>query len=204
MLVVFAHAAMFAALWPQPHLAPVEVAPQPIIISLVSARQSAVPEPERPLSPAPRQAEVKPLPVHAQARPKPKPVSPKTPIPPVEPVAVAAPETAPPSVAQPGNPPPVAEAYQPARFDAAYLHNPAPVYPALSRRLGEQGRVLLRVRVTVDGEAGSVELEKGSGSSSLDQAALEAVKKWRFIPARRGEQPVGAWVLVPVRFSLEG
>jgi protein TonB len=64
--------------------------------------------------------------------------------------------------------------------------------------------VLLQVQVTADGAADSVELQTGSGSTRLDQAALEAVKNWRFIPAKRGEQPVSASVVVPVRFSLEG
>lgn len=208
MLVVFAHAATFAALSPRPHSAPGEAAQEPIMVSLVSAPQAVVQKPERPVSPPESQQPIKPIPVKAQARPTPKLVSPKTPILPVEPVVVAAPETAPPSVtqsiAQPSNPAQQADAYQPPRSSAAYLRNPAPVYPTLSRRLGEQGRVLLRVQVTVDGAAGSVELETGSGSSRLDQAALEAIRKWRFIPARRGEQPVGAWVVVPIRFSLEG
>jgi protein TonB len=64
--------------------------------------------------------------------------------------------------------------------------------------------VLLRVQVTANGTAASVELQTSSGSTRLDQAALEAVKKWRFIPAKRGEQPVSASVTVPVRFSIEG
>ena len=96
------------------------------------------------------------------------------------------------------------QAYQSPSFNAAYLNNPAPNYPSVSRRLGEQGLVLLRVQVTADGTAESVELQTGSGSSRLDQAALEAVKKWQFVPAKRGEQSVSASVVVPVRFSLEG
>ena len=94
--------------------------------------------------------------------------------------------------------------YQSASFNAAYLHNPVPDYPSVSRRLGEQGKVLLRVQVTVDGAAGSVALQTSSGSTRLDQAALEAVKKWRFVPAKRGGQAVSASVVVPVSFSIEG
>lgn len=96
------------------------------------------------------------------------------------------------------------QTYQSPSFNAAYLNNPAPDYPSVSRRLGEQGLVLLRVQVTAGGTAGSVELQTGSGSDRLDQAALEAVKKWRFVPAKRGEQPVRASVTVPVSFSIEG
>lgn len=94
---------------------------------------------------------------------------------------------------------------QPARFDAAYLRNPKPPYPALSRRLGEQGKVLLRVFVNAEGLAETVELKASSGSSRLDESALETVRgKWRFEPARQGDKPVGAWVVVPINFHLEG
>ncbi|MFZ5474223.1 MAG: energy transducer TonB, partial [Pseudomonadota bacterium] len=90
----------------------------------------------------------------------------------------------------------------PPRFDADYLNNPAPAYPALSRRLGEQGQVLLRVYVEPDGSAARVEIKSGSGFERLDQAALTAVRKWRFVPARQAGAAVGAWVVVPIIFSL--
>ncbi|MCI0655214.1 MAG: energy transducer TonB [Methylococcaceae bacterium] len=91
-----------------------------------------------------------------------------------------------------------------ASFNAAYLHNPAPQYPAISRRLGEQGVVLLSVTVTAGGAASSVSIQSSSGWSRLDQAALNCVKDWRFVPARRSGQAVNASVIVPIRFSLEG
>lgn len=90
------------------------------------------------------------------------------------------------------------------RFDAAYLQNPPPVYPPLARRIGEQGRILLRVLVTQEGAAERVELRTSSGSARLDNAALDTVKRWRFVPARQGDRPVAAWVVVPISFSLEG
>ncbi len=99
---------------------------------------------------------------------------------------------------------PLAEALTPARGDAAYLRNPAPSYPLLSRRLGERGRVLLRVLVHADGSAMNVEIETGSGYSRLDQAARETVRQWRFIPARQGAQAVNSWVIIPIDFSLKG
>lgn len=92
---------------------------------------------------------------------------------------------------------------EPPRFGVAYLNNPAPNYPAMSRRQGEEGRVLLRVLVSMDGKAESVELEKSSGFDRLDQAALEVVKKWSFIPAKKGKEVLSAYVLVPVKFSLK-
>jgi protein TonB len=88
------------------------------------------------------------------------------------------------------------------RFDAAYLHNPAPEYPLQARRLRERGTVLLRVEVSAQGGALQVLIERGSGWQLLDAAALRAVKRWRFEPARRGREPVAAWVLVPIEFDL--
>jgi protein TonB len=89
-------------------------------------------------------------------------------------------------------------------FNAAYLNNPAPRYPLVARRNGEQGTVTLKVLVTRDGVPASVNVEKTSGSRHLDSAALETVKTWRFVPARQGGQAVEAWVLVPIVFKLEG
>lgn len=89
-------------------------------------------------------------------------------------------------------------------FDALYLENPRPAYPALSRRLREEGRVLLRVLVTAQGRAAQVQIQASSGHERLDAAARDAVARWRFVPARRGEEPVEAWVLVPISFSLQG
>jgi len=91
----------------------------------------------------------------------------------------------------------------PPSFNAAYLRNPPPLYPLVARRNGEQGTVTLKVRVTREGIAASVAVEKTSGSFHLDNAALETVRTWRFVPARQGMQPVEAWVLVPIVFRLE-
>lgn len=87
-------------------------------------------------------------------------------------------------------------------FSAAYLQNPKPPYPLLARRNGDAGTVLLKVLVTAQGAAGKVELERSSGSQALDQAALDTVKRWRFVPAKRGDQPVERWVMVPIHFRL--
>lgn len=97
-----------------------------------------------------------------------------------------------------------AEKITPPVFSAAYLRNPQPVYPLSARRRGEQGTVLLKVSVTREGAAAGVDVEKTSGHAALDQAALEAVRKWRFAPARRGTEPIESSVLVPIVFRLEG
>ena len=92
----------------------------------------------------------------------------------------------------------------PPRFDAAYLKNPAPNYPNMSRRLREIGTVQLRVRVNAVGEPMEVLMAKSSGYGRLDESALAAVKKWKFQPATRGDTAIEACVLVPVEFSLKG
>lgn len=81
--------------------------------------------------------------------------------------------------------------------------NPAPRYPYAARRRGQEGRVLLRVEVLPSGEAGQVEVMASSGVVSLDRAAADAVRRWRFRPAQRGGVPVRATVQVPVRFALK-
>jgi protein TonB len=89
-------------------------------------------------------------------------------------------------------------------FAADYLDNPPPMYPTLSRRVGEQGRVVLRVLVNPEGRADDVEIRSSSGHFRLDEAARETVRRWRFVPAKRGDQPVPAWVLIPISFRLAG
>jgi protein TonB len=91
---------------------------------------------------------------------------------------------------------------EPPSFGAAYLNNPAPAYPIVARKMGEQGKVLLKVLVSQDGKAETVKVDTSSGHHKLDQAAIEAVKKWSFVPAKRSNQPISAYVLVPVNFTL--
>ena len=117
-----------------------------------------------------------PEPPTVSAPPAPAPVQVSVP----SPLATAAPA--------PPEPAPVI----PPRFDAAYLDNPAPAYPSLARRMGEQGKVLLRVRVNAGGQAEDVQVKTGSGHPRLDEAALSTVKQWRFVPARQGDQGAGA------------
>jgi protein TonB len=88
------------------------------------------------------------------------------------------------------------------RFDADYLNNPKPGYPIMSKRLGEEGQVLLRVLVSSQGSAEQVQLLRSSGFPRLDEAAQEAVAKWRFVPAKVGSVATTAWVQVPVSFQL--
>lgn len=172
--------------------------PERVSVRLIEAPAPALPDvapmppPEPIVEAAPR-----PLPVAIETpAPKPRPVR-RTSEPP-RPVALPLQGVAP-SVPAPHAVPVVTEA----RFDADYLNNPPPVYPVLSRRRGEQGRVLLRVQVSAQGTAERVEIESGSGHARLDAAALEAVRRWRFVPARRGDTAVAASVRVPIVFRLD-
>jgi protein TonB len=88
-------------------------------------------------------------------------------------------------------------------YRAAYLDNPRPSYPLAARRQGLEGRVLLRVEVLADGSSGRVEVKSGSGYEVLDRGAREAVKTWRFVPARRGGEALVAWVDIPIAYRLE-
>jgi protein TonB len=86
-------------------------------------------------------------------------------------------------------------------LDPAYLHNPAPAYPALSKRNRETGTVLLLVNVSPEGNATSVTLHQSSGYDRLDQAASQAVTRWRFVPGMRGQSAISATVIVPISFK---
>jgi protein TonB len=161
----------------------------------------AAPEPARaepPRKPAPPSAAPRPPTPAKKASPVAAPVlaAPATASAPTA-FAVAPPAAAPAAVAAP---PP---ALVGARFDADYLHNPKPVYPAASRRLGEEGRVLLRVRVSAQGLPLSVDIRQSSGSPRLDEAARAAVERWRFVPAKQGTEAVESTVVVPLQFTLD-
>ncbi|WP_324501351.1 energy transducer TonB [Limnohabitans sp.] len=87
--------------------------------------------------------------------------------------------------------------------DADYLKNPPPGYPRISRRNGEQGTVIVRVFISTHGTPEKAEVRASSGFARLDQAALEAVQRWRFVPGRRNGTPEAMWFNIPVRFILE-
>lgn len=86
--------------------------------------------------------------------------------------------------------------------DADYLNNPAPSYPAISRRLGEQGKVVIRVLIDKDGKPQQGEIEHSSGYARLDQAALRAVMGWRYVPGLRNGTAQDMWFNVPINFTL--
>lgn len=89
-------------------------------------------------------------------------------------------------------------------YKAEYLNNPRPAYPMIARRMGYHGKVVLEVEVLAEGKAGEVKLLQSSGFELLDSSAMQTVKTWRFIPARRFGQAVTQRFLVPIKFSLNG
>lgn len=93
-------------------------------------------------------------------------------------------------------------AVTPPRSDAAHLDNPKPVYPAVSRRLKEEGRVVLEVFILQDGSVGDLRIKASSGHERLDHAALAAVRRWTYVPARRGSTPIALWHTQSLLFSL--
>ena len=87
-------------------------------------------------------------------------------------------------------------------YQAAYLNNRL-TYPLAARRMGVQGRVVLNVEVLAEGMVGQINIQQSSGHAVLDQAALESVKRWRFIAAQRGGVSYTRWFAVPIQFSLQ-
>ncbi|MBI5898840.1 MAG: energy transducer TonB [Rhodocyclales bacterium] len=195
-VVAAIHVALLAALV-QFNMIPLPAPLAVLSVSLLPPAPEAIPQPEI-VPPKPRPIERRPTPV-----PPPVPTQLAAPAdaPAPSPVAVAPAPTlvAPAPIAAP----PAPAAPTPPRFDADYLDNPRPAYPAISRRLGEQGRVMLRVHVDADGRPTEVQLHAPSGSPRLDQVALDTVRRWKFVAARLGQQPVAAWVLVPIAFTLK-
>ena len=143
----------------------------------------------------------KPLPVKRVIKEPPKKIITAETAKPAE--FVAPPEKTPPQPAAPPAPVIAEAVIIPPKFNADYLDNPVPGYPSLSKRLGEQGKVMLRVLVNSQGFPDKVEIDKSSGFARLDNAALQAVEHWKFVPARQGAQAVIASVIVPVSFILE-
>ena len=199
-IAVVLHVLLFVALWQYAPFREAITDAIPVTVTLITP-----PEPEQPKP-------VKP-PVVPPMRPRIVPVPPPIAAPvltvPTEapsPIAAPAPPLEPPPVEAPPAPPVLAPVISvaPPRFDADYLQNPAPVYPGLSRRNGEQGKVILHVLVSADGRARKVELRTSSGFERLDNAALDVVAQWRFVPAKQGDRPVDGWVLIPISFALKG
>lgn len=192
-LVVLAHVLL---LWlytsspSQSRSAPREMS---VSMAMPSPPQTAPAEPK----PVVKQA-VKPKPVQPQPEPQVAapdvPVEAAAPSPPVE-TASAQPENTSPSL-------PSLPDREP-DYHASYLNNPLPAYPMVARRMGWQGKVVLNVEVLESGLPGQIKLHQSSGRDVLDNAAIQAVRGWKFVPARQNGQMVAKWFLVPIPFILK-
>lgn len=156
------------------------VEPPPVLEALAPAALPAAPAPvaKTPAAYPPRAAK---SPIAAKPAPAVK--------------APAAAAAAPAAVAGPPDTPP--------RYGAGSAANPLPDYPRAARRAGWEGRVILRVTVGADGAGAEVAVAVSSGHAVLDEAALAAVRRWRFQPATRAGRPVAARLDVPIRFRLD-
>ncbi len=184
--------AQWIELLPAPPAAVTEAVPSPTMANAIPAR-SAPPVVKRSTK-APATA---PASTPSSVRPQSK----------TEPIANAVAESLPVASAVPAavvatDPPSRPSHFQAPRFDLAYLDNPPPRYPRTARQMGWEGTVLLRVKVNSQGRADVIRLARSSGYLPLDEAAQEAVARWRFEPAREGEQAVSAWAEVPLVFQL--
>ncbi len=194
-------------------------APRPTALPrLVEAPKPAVPKPAAP--PEPAAPPPAPVPVAAPPVAPPTPeASPPAPTPPAtrQPFAIAATEPpGAPAELKAGAERPVAPV-TPSSLTAKVTPEEAvtrmaapsggyqvrPSYPSTARRLGSEGTSLLRVYVTADGRVTDVQVDQTAGHPDLDRAAMDAVRRWKFEPGRRGSEPVSMWVRLPVQFILK-
>ena len=166
------------------------------------------PVPPKPVPPPPAPASVRPRPAAPVLPVAPQPVALADAAPsPNAPTGLVAPQPPAPPIAAPVAPAPVAPP-APVKVElpstnADYLNNPKPAYPAMSKRAGEQGLVLVRVLIGADGTAQKAEIKTSSGFERLDRAALATVLQWRYVPGKRGGVAEAMWFNVPINFVLE-
>lgn len=196
LLVIGIHAGVLAAMVLSPAAPKPEIIVQPTIQGvLIAAPEEAPPPPEPPPPPPP------------EPKPEPKPTPKPPPKAPPSERAVKTPEPPPPPpVEQPAEPVKEAEPTPapvlPPNADASQLNNPVPAYPALSRRLGEKGTVVLEILVKANGTVGDIKLKSSSGYNRLDDAAINAIKRWKFIPASQAGVAIDYWYEIPFEFGF--
>ncbi|WP_198972936.1 energy transducer TonB [Xylophilus sp. ASV27] len=188
------------------------VVPAEIISEIITPPEPQIPPappppaPKPAPTPAPQVKKAPPPPAPrpvAIADPTPSPNAPTgvtTPQPPAPPIEAPAPAPSPPPA--PPAPPAPPQIVLPSS-DADYLQNPKPAYPAISKRLGEQGKVEIRVLINAQGQPERAEISKSSGYERLDKQAYETVLKWRFTPGKRNGVAEAMWFKVPINFVLE-
>lgn len=183
------------------------VVPVAVMAELIEPPQPQVtPEPTPP-KPQPAPKPVAPVQRAIKQAPMPLAITDPTPAPEAPTGVVSAPPEPQPAVtesvaAAPVTPPAPPKVELPSS-DANYLNNPPPPYPPLSKRLGEQGRVMVRVHISADGIATRAEVQKSSGFPRLDDTAVHTVLRWRYVPGKRAGVPEAMWYSVPINFVLD-
>ncbi len=208
-LIILLHLGFFYALQsgllyrPTPHI------PHEVLVQFITAEPA--PRPALTPAPTPKPAPPKTVPVVRKALSK--PVVKATPAPPLnlapaeqaitlpaEPQAAAEPAapatTATPAPAAPAPPKTISSGVE-------YLQAPQPEYPLLSRRRGEEGKVVLRALINLKGRPEQVEIQSSSGSARLDEAARQAVLRAVFKPHLEDGKPVMVYAIVPIKFQLD-
>ena len=190
------------------------VIPVQVMAELIEPPQPLVePPPPAPPTPvaAPTPPKPRPRPIpQPQPQPQPQPVAEPEPMPlaPVVPPAPPAPPARPEPIVAAAPPPAPPAPPAPPRIDlpssnADYLRNPPPPYPPMSKRLGEQGRVVVRAFIQLDGTASRAEVQRSSGYERRDQTAVQTVLRWRYVPGKRAGVPEAMWFNIPINFVLE-
>jgi len=193
LLVIIAHAVALAAVVYAPEQPNPIVIEAPTIQGIIIASEPITKPPEPTPPPPEQKPALKPAIPLPKAPASDRAIKQESPPEPTPPPAVVTPvKTAEPAQAL----------ITPPQADASQFNNPAPVYPSQSRRLHEQGTVVLEVLVKADGSLGDLRLKTSSGYSRLDAAALRAVKNWHFVPAKRGDTAIDFWYELPIEFSL--
>lgn len=205
-LVVALHAAAFWALWQQGLLPTVEQV-QTLFVSFTQPP----PPVQKPEPPKPLPQPVKPRPVE---KPQPQQLVAQAPVqapteyvappPPPQPVVTEAPPVAKAAVVAAAVPALVKPLVMESELSVACPNREPPVYPAVSRRRGETGTVILKVELDERGHVADARVQSSSGQARLDEAALSAVRNWRCTPPQRNGQAVRAIALQPFNFVLQG
>lgn len=204
------------------------VVPAEVLVEFIEPARPVV-EPPPPPAPKPRPQPLPPVPPAPAAAKAPAPLPPAPlplalpntipapdaptgtalPQPPAPPITAAVAPALPAQVPAPA-PAPLAPSAPPApprielpSSNADYLNNPRPAYPPLSKRLGEQGKVVVRVFIEANGTASKAEIAQSSGFDRLDQTALDTVRRWRYVPGKRAGVAEAMWFNVPINFVLE-
>jgi protein TonB len=207
--IILLHIGLFYALHRSAPQETIQHAPAKEVVAIFVTPEPA-PAPPKPqpavstAAPAPKKVTAKPKPAKRLPDTTPSPQAITEPLPepaPAEPVAIA-PAASP---ARPAAPPapPAPPAPKTITSGIEYIQPPQPDYPPISRRMGEEGKAILRVLVNDKGRPERIEVHKSSGSARLDEAARQAVLRAVFKPFIEDGKSVAAYAIVPIRFQLD-